>query len=193
VQIILGNRLAFVLNLMLAFPTAFIHSDSCCRLDRLYFRPSSWERSLCGFPMPRKHSSPAEVFFSCEPVPNSYQSILLIGLPSSLLFAALSSMAEIPALFSQRPIVLRHQKAALYHPFIEALALTLVDVPITFVTTVSFTLILYFLVGLQQSAGQFLYVVPVSSSPSCPRPHSIAPLPPPSASSIYSSSRFRSP
>jgi ATP-binding cassette subfamily G (WHITE) protein 2 (SNQ2) len=80
------------------------------------------------------------------------------GLRSALLFSALSSMAEIPALFSQRPIVLRHQKAALYHPFIEALALTLVDIPITFSTSIIFAVILYFLVGLQQSAQQFLCV-----------------------------------
>lgn len=39
---------------------------------------------------------------------------------SALLFAALSSMAEIPALFAQRPIVIKHYKAAMYHPFIEA-------------------------------------------------------------------------
>jgi ATP-binding cassette subfamily G (WHITE) protein 2 (SNQ2) len=42
-------------------------------------------------------------------------------------------MAEIPTLFGQRPIVERHQKSAMYHPFIEAVALTLVDIPITFV------------------------------------------------------------
>ncbi|KAK7033403.1 Brefeldin A resistance protein [Favolaschia claudopus] len=52
----------------------------------------------------------------------------------ALLFAALSSMAEIGALFSQRPIILRQSKAALYHPFIDAVALTLVDIPITFAT-----------------------------------------------------------
>jgi ATP-binding cassette subfamily G (WHITE) protein 2 (SNQ2) len=52
---------------------------------------------------------------------------------SSLLFAALSTMAEIPALFGQRPIVERHNRSAMYHPFIEGLALTLVDVPITFI------------------------------------------------------------
>lgn len=65
-------------------------------------------------------------------------------------------MAEIPALYSQRPIVTRHEKAALYHPFVEALALTLVDVPITFFTTVVFAIILYFMVGLQRSVDQFL-------------------------------------
>lgn len=65
-------------------------------------------------------------------------------------------MAEIPALFTQRPIVLRHQKAALYHPFIEALALTIVDLPITFVTTIIFGIMLYFITGLQTSAAQFL-------------------------------------
>jgi ATP-binding cassette subfamily G (WHITE) protein 2 (SNQ2) len=64
-------------------------------------------------------------------------------------------MAEIPALFAQRPIVVKHAKAAMYHPFIEAAALTIVDVPITFFTIMIFSLILYFMVGLQASAGQF--------------------------------------
>jgi ATP-binding cassette, subfamily G (WHITE), member 2, SNQ2 len=67
-------------------------------------------------------------------------------------------MAEIPALFSQRPMVERHSKAALYHPFIEALALTLVDIPMTFITQLVFSVIIYFLVGLQKSASQFLCV-----------------------------------
>ncbi|KAJ7113209.1 ABC-2 type transporter-domain-containing protein [Mycena epipterygia] len=73
----------------------------------------------------------------------------------ALLFSALSSMAEIAALFGQRPIVLRQSKAALYHPFIEAVALTLVDIPITFCTTFSFSLLLYFIVDLQRTASQF--------------------------------------
>ncbi|KAI0265431.1 ABC-2 type transporter-domain-containing protein [Gloeopeniophorella convolvens] len=73
----------------------------------------------------------------------------------ALLWAALSSVAEIPALFAQRPIVVKHAKAAMYHPFIEAAALTIVDVPITFVTISIFSVILYFMVGLQASAGQF--------------------------------------
>jgi ATP-binding cassette subfamily G (WHITE) protein 2 (SNQ2) len=77
---------------------------------------------------------------------------------SSVFLPALFSMAEIPALFSQRPIVRRHQKAALYHPMIEAMALTLVDLPITFVTIGLYTVILYFVARLQQSAGQFLCV-----------------------------------
>ncbi|KAH9854553.1 ABC-2 type transporter-domain-containing protein [Lenzites betulinus] len=73
----------------------------------------------------------------------------------SLLFSALSTMAEIPALFGQRPIVNRQSRAAMYHPFVEGLALTLVDVPITFITMVVFGIIIYFLVGLEQTAAQF--------------------------------------
>ncbi|TFK72114.1 hypothetical protein BDN72DRAFT_957578 [Pluteus cervinus] len=73
----------------------------------------------------------------------------------AILFTALATMAEIPALFAQRPIVNRHEKAALYHPFVEALALTLVDIPITFVVTVFFGVVLYFMTGLQRTAGQF--------------------------------------
>lgn len=73
----------------------------------------------------------------------------------ALLFAALTAMSEISGLYKQRPIIHRHKNAALYHPFVEALALTLVDVPITFVTSGVFGVVLYFMVGLQRSASQF--------------------------------------
>jgi ATP-binding cassette subfamily G (WHITE) protein 2 (SNQ2) len=75
---------------------------------------------------------------------------------SSLLWTAISSLSEIPALFNQRAIVVKHAKAAMYHPFVEAAALTLVDIPITFITIMAFSAILYFMVGLQSSASQFL-------------------------------------
>lgn len=73
-------------------------------------------------------------------------------LHSALLFSALTAMAEIPALYAQRPIVLRHERAALYHPFIESLALTFVDIPITFALVTIFAIVLYFMTGLQRSA-----------------------------------------
>lgn len=68
-------------------------------------------------------------------------------------------MAEIPSLFAQRPIVLRHHKAAMYYPFIESLAHTVVDIPITLVTEAIFSVLLYFLVDLQRTASQFLLVI----------------------------------
>ena len=44
----------------------------------------------------------------------------------------------------------------MYHPFVDSLALTLVDVPITALIIIVFAIVLYFLVGLQQHAGNFL-------------------------------------
>ena len=44
----------------------------------------------------------------------------------------------------------------MYHPFIEAAAMTLVDIPITLATLAVYCTVLYFLAGLQASAGQFL-------------------------------------
>ncbi|KAF8069190.1 pleiotropic drug resistance ABC transporter [Lyophyllum atratum] len=73
----------------------------------------------------------------------------------ALLFSALSSMAEISSLYGQRPIVSRHYKAAMYHPFIESVALTLVDIPIMFTNTIILAILVYFIVGLQTSASQF--------------------------------------
>jgi ATP-binding cassette subfamily G (WHITE) protein 2 (SNQ2) len=68
-------------------------------------------------------------------------------------------MAEIPSLFAQRPVVLRHHKAAMYYPFIESLAHTVVDIPITFVIQGIFSVLLYFLVDLQRTAAQFLLAI----------------------------------
>ncbi|CAE6431284.1 unnamed protein product, partial [Rhizoctonia solani] len=73
----------------------------------------------------------------------------------AVFFGALTAMAEIPALYAQRPIVSRHQKAAFYHPFVEALALTIVDIPITFVAQGLFDIIIYFMTGLQREASKF--------------------------------------
>ncbi|KAG2364667.1 hypothetical protein BDR07DRAFT_1450169 [Suillus spraguei] len=73
----------------------------------------------------------------------------------SLFFNGITSVAEVPELFLQRPIALRHQKAALHYPFVQSLAHTMVDIPITLVVQLIFAAILYFMVGLQRSAAQF--------------------------------------
>jgi hypothetical protein len=43
-----------------------------------------------------------------------------------------------------RTIIVRHHKAALYHPFVKAVVLTLNDISITFCTTAVFAILLYF-------------------------------------------------
>lgn len=68
---------------------------------------------------------------------------------------SLSSMSEIPTLYSQRPIVEKHKSYAMYHPFTEALASTLADWPIKFLTATLFNIILYFMTGLKREAGAF--------------------------------------
>ncbi|TFY65604.1 hypothetical protein EVG20_g5493 [Dentipellis fragilis] len=73
----------------------------------------------------------------------------------SLLFSLISAMAELPSLFTQRPIVARHHRSALYAPFVDALARSVVDMPILFLTMTVFSIILYFVVGLQRTPGQF--------------------------------------
>jgi len=65
-------------------------------------------------------------------------------------------MSEIPTLYTHRPLILRHQKAAMYYPFIEAAAITLADIPTTVTTLMVYCIVLYFFVGLQASTGQFL-------------------------------------
>lgn len=122
----------------------------------LYYKPSFSGRRSCNCQQIPPRIIPVVGSYSCQ-----YLSIplpLCLMVCSAVFLPALFAMSEIPSLFSLRPIVQRHYKAAMYHPFVEGIAITLVDVPITFTILLLYSIVLYFLVGLQRTAGQFLYV-----------------------------------
>lgn len=73
----------------------------------------------------------------------------------AVLLNALAAMTEINSLYSQRPIVEKHNSYAFYHPATEAIAGILSDVPIKFALAVAFNLILYFLSNLRREPSQF--------------------------------------
>jgi ATP-binding cassette, subfamily G (WHITE), member 2, PDR len=73
----------------------------------------------------------------------------------AVLLSALQSIVEINTLYAQRPIVAKHKSYAFYHPFTEAVAGIVADLPIKFCTTTVFNIILYFLAGLRTEASNF--------------------------------------
>ena len=73
----------------------------------------------------------------------------------AVLLNALSAIAEINSLYSQRPIVEKHKSYAFYHPWTEAMAGIVLDIPIKFAQAVAFNVILYFMVGLRREPSQF--------------------------------------
>lgn len=73
----------------------------------------------------------------------------------AVLLSALQSIVEINTLYAQRPIVAKHKSYAFYHPFTEAVAGILADLPIKFCVTTVFNVVLYFLAGLRAEPSQF--------------------------------------
>ena len=73
----------------------------------------------------------------------------------AILLNALISLGEINSLYAQRPIVEKQASYAFYHPFTEALAGILSDLPVKFSIAVAFNVILYFLAGLRREPSQF--------------------------------------
>ncbi|KIY71652.1 pleiotropic drug resistance ABC transporter [Cylindrobasidium torrendii FP15055 ss-10] len=73
----------------------------------------------------------------------------------AIFFSALIAMSEIPSLYAQRPIVLRQSQWGLYRPYIDQLALTIVDIPVAFASATVFAILIYEMAQLQQSASQF--------------------------------------
>lgn len=73
----------------------------------------------------------------------------------AVLLNALAAMTEINSLYSQRPIVEKQNSFAFYHPFTEAIAGIVSDIPVKFLLAVAFNLILYFLSNLRREPSQF--------------------------------------
>ncbi len=73
----------------------------------------------------------------------------------AVLLSALQSIVEINTLYAQRPIVAKHKSFAFYHPFTEAVAGIVADLPIKFCVAIGFNIILYFLGGLRIAAAPF--------------------------------------
>lgn len=73
----------------------------------------------------------------------------------AVLLNALIAIGEINNLYAQRPIVEKQASYAFYHPFTEAMAGVVADIPVKFVVATCFNVILYFLSGLRREPAQF--------------------------------------
>ncbi|OGE47287.1 hypothetical protein PENARI_c051G08975 [Penicillium arizonense] len=73
----------------------------------------------------------------------------------AVLLAAFASALEILTLYAQRPIVEKQSRYAFYHPFTEAVASMVCDLPYKFANAVSFNLPLYFMANLKREPGAF--------------------------------------
>ncbi|KAF3939272.1 hypothetical protein ABW19_dt0207177 [Dactylella cylindrospora] len=80
----------------------------------------------------------------------------------AILLNALSSITEINMLYDQRPIVEKHNSYAFYHPWTEAAAGIVSDIPVKFLAAVAFNIIIYFLGGLTYEVGKFFIFFLVS-------------------------------
>ena len=89
--------------------------------------------------------------------PNTTDGLFAKGsvLFQAILLNALNAIAEINNLYAQRPIVEKHASYAFYHPATEAAAGIVLDIPIKFVTSTLFNVVLYFLAGLRRDASAF--------------------------------------
>ncbi|KAH8695317.1 ABC-2 type transporter-domain-containing protein [Talaromyces proteolyticus] len=94
------------------------------------------------------------VFYNLPPTSDSVNNrcILLFFV---ILFNALSSSLEVLTLYVQRPVVEKHAKYALYHPFSEAAASMICDLPCKIISTVCFNVPVYFMSDLRREAGAF--------------------------------------
>ncbi|KAJ5578431.1 ABC multidrug transporter C [Penicillium hispanicum] len=73
----------------------------------------------------------------------------------AVLLNAFSSALEILTLYAQRPIVEKQARYAMYHPFAEAVASMLCDMPYKLTNAVTFNVTLYFLTNLRRTPGAF--------------------------------------
>ncbi|KAJ2998944.1 hypothetical protein NUW58_g161 [Xylaria curta] len=73
----------------------------------------------------------------------------------SVLVTALSPAFEVLTIWAQRPIVEKHNRYAFYHPFTDAAASMICDLPNKFATAVLFQIVIYFMTNLRRTPGPF--------------------------------------
>ncbi|EFX00255.1 ABC transporter cdr4 [Grosmannia clavigera kw1407] len=103
----------------------------------------------------------ASVYYNLQPTTASFfqRGALLFF---ACLMNAFSSALEILTLYSQRPIVEKHARYALYHPSAEAVASMLCDMPYKIGNTIMFNLALYFMTNLRREPGPFFFYLLIS-------------------------------
>lgn len=96
----------------------------------------------------------SSVFYNLKNNTESFYSrtaLLFFG----ILVNALGSQLEILSLYQQRPIVEKHAKYALYHPFSEAISGAVCELPSKIIVAIAFNLILYFMTNLRREVDAF--------------------------------------
>ncbi|KAF9079260.1 hypothetical protein BGX23_004571 [Mortierella sp. AD031] len=81
----------------------------------------------------------------------------------SPMFNSLISQSELPRSLQGRPILYKLKNYAMYRSSSFGLAQIVLDLPIIFLYNFLFSLVLYFLAGLQRTAGKFFFFVFVLS------------------------------
>lgn len=72
-----------------------------------------------------------------------------------VLYFLLESMSETTASFMGRPVLARHKRFGFYRPTAFCIANAITDIPIVLMQVSCFSLIIYFMSGLQMDAGKF--------------------------------------
>ncbi|ORZ27232.1 ABC-2 type transporter-domain-containing protein [Lobosporangium transversale] len=77
----------------------------------------------------------------------------------SVLFNALVAEEELTTVIDGRPILYKLKKYAMYRPSALCIAQAIVDIPINVIHTLIYSCIVYFMAGLQRTAGKFFIFV----------------------------------
>lgn len=75
----------------------------------------------------------------------------------ALVYNALLAMSEVTDSFSGRPILAKHKSFAFFHPAAVCIAQLATDIPILIFQVTQFSLVVYFLTGLEREAGTFFF------------------------------------
>lgn len=73
----------------------------------------------------------------------------------SLLFNSLLSMSEVTSSFVGRSVLVKHKNFAMYHPAAFCIAQITADIPVILLQVSMFSVVLYFMAGLERSASAF--------------------------------------
>lgn len=81
----------------------------------------------------------------------------------TVLLNVLAGLAEVNNSFAHRPILMKQKSYSFYHPAVESLQRQITDLPVKIIIYICFAVVTYFLANLNQTAGQFFFLLLIFS------------------------------
>ncbi|KAI0123219.1 P-loop containing nucleoside triphosphate hydrolase protein [Xylariales sp. AK1849] len=141
------NKSPYTLSIPMQINLCIIRGFQCLRGDKCFFAVTILANFVVSLAL-------GSIYYNLSPTADTLNSKCVL-LYFALLFNCLTSVLEVFSLYAKQPIIEKQSRYALCHPFAEAISSIICDLPSKILSTIVFSIPMYFLANLRQEVSSF--------------------------------------